>query len=208
MTAVHNPLQVREVEMNSEPSLRCILNPQRNCTQPDFEPTEPYVFLIYPKQWSRRMQSFKTIIENSVKVKIGENAVDLRAKGFEDFERIHGSTFCNRVCKPIQQSEFCLAICRHNEEKIKSTCEKLGGKIEFKIYVPNENVWWEVGIAMGFRKSVIVFIGKGQKMPSDFYNNISTQILGSRSQNTEKLKAIFNDPTNFGGRMIWEEQRS
>lgn len=202
MTAHSGATNEHRGEMERE-IVTCPVNPPRPCNIEQFDRSiMPYAFIIYPKQWKSQKKLFQDIIENNVKVKIDDNWVPLKVKGFDDFYPVAGNNFCHRVCKPIQMSEFCIANCRHNERKI--IAKKLGygcGTIKF----PNENVWWEAGIAMGFGQKVIVFIDKGQRIPSDFANNILVQNLGKKSDIENNLRDIFLNPINFGERIQWSE---
>jgi len=191
-------------EVNIPPEvLICPTDPPSQCSVPDLgidTAIEPFVFIIYPRRFKKKKEQFKEILENNVKVQIEGDLITLNVKGFDDFHPVGGRNFCYRVCKPIQLSEFCIAICKHESKSISIKGETMKiGKIQF----PNENVWWEVGIAMGFFKKVIVFIEKGQKIPSDFYNNISVRNLGTEDEIKNNLMEIFGDPINFRERISW-----
>ena len=58
----------------------------------------------------------------------------------------------------------------------------------------NANVWWEVGIAMGFRKDAIIFIDQEDEIPSDFYNNISIHKFKEKEDVESVLKDLFQNP--------------
>lgn len=190
------------LRLRGESNTQCVINPHRPCHMLDFDETHtPFAFIIFPTQWNRQKNTITEIIERHVRVQENGFQTRLNLRCFYDFQSISGNNFCNRICKPIQKSEFCIALCRHNSRilTIKDRPRDKVGKIE----LPNENVWWEVGIAMGLGKKVIVFLGKGQQTPTNFWNNIETQNLGNYEETETRLRRIFVNRINFGDRLIW-----
>ena len=133
---------------------RCLTNPLRQCTVLEFDDSHlPFAYILFPTQWRSQKTKIQEFIEGQVVVQENGMRTPLKLKCFSDFQSIVGNNFCNSICKPIQKSEFCIALCRNNSRKIItkiSSGEMTVGKID----LPNENVWWELGISMGFGKKV------------------------------------------------------
>ncbi len=153
----------------------CIYDASKKCGYPDRLKTSPNpnVFVISSSEFKGLVNWFREIFKKHIRT---EQNSEFNIIYFTDSNT---SDFCNNVCLPIQESWLCLAIIK--EEQIPQFIDRKGiPVISSFILRLNPNVFFEVGLALAWKKDLIFYLGSNQELPSD-WNNLAKWILREQS---------------------------
>lgn len=161
--------------MSTDEIVNCIYDVNKKCGYPsklDVSST-PKVFVISSTEFQNVVEWVKTVFNKHVRTEDGSkfDVVYFTDTGTWDF--------CNNVCIPIHESWFCIAILKEELLPIYSERQKKGIITSFVTRM-NPNVFFEVGLALAWKKGVIFYKGKNQEMPSD-WSNLATLIISEPS---------------------------
>jgi hypothetical protein len=170
------------------------------CSYPESCSSQPSVFIISSTEYQSLVEWFIDVFKRHVRT---EDDKQLDIIYFNDTSAYD---FCSNVCKPLHESWFCIAIIK--EEKLPQYVKR-GGKEIVSSFITrfNPNVFFEVGLALAWKKDIIIYNGEKQELPTDWGNLIKwvikEQPLFLSTDIEEKVKEIIKKNPFMGHPVKW-----
>ena len=156
---------VTQGKLSDTRSTNCIYDASKKCGYPNKLSTSsnPKVFIISSTEFGHTISWFKEALRDHIRT---EKGAEFETAYFTDTVTFD---FCNNVCIPIHESWFCLAIIK--EELLPQISKRRNREfVSSFITRSNPNVFFEVGLALAWKKDIIFYIGNNQELPSDWSN--------------------------------------
>jgi hypothetical protein len=180
--------------------IMCVIDKSRPCDCHKAVAGEtPFAFLVASTSLDEEHNIIKGIIENNLKIldPYGK-PLQLRFEFAPDIARENQQLLCPMILGFIRRASLVVIILTH--DKYLTILSKEQGKITEGR--PNENVWFEYGLASALCDCVVAFIKENTYVPSDL-KGVNVPRYTDPQELKEKMRQLFTSPSRLASRFRW-----
>ncbi len=184
--------QLEEKEINKS-KIMCVIDKNRVCDCREPLPTEvPFAFLIASSRLKDEHDMIKEIIERNIRLisPAGEN-LSLQFIFAADSAQENQGLFCPMIMGYIRRAKLVVVVL--TSDRYRAVLRR-----------PNENVWFEFGIANTLDGYVMSFIKSRLEIPSDL-KGVNIPRYEKPSDLREKMKQMLTTPGRLGIFFRWAD---